>query len=131
MSQSVDLSNCRVHRSGNSYATNESHHRKPRWVIRVPYHIAREIDGNRPFTENMGWGDMSGKVTFDSRKIWQCMTKEMVIKAIESQIPEMRINTKLRKLTLITQWLDNGGDPNVWEPLLVRHRVYCNKTWSS
>ena len=129
MSRSVDLSNRRVHRSGNSYPTDESYHRKPRWVIRVPYHIAREIDGNRPYTEHMGWGDMSGKVTFDARRIWQCMTKEMVIEAVESQIPEIKINTKSRKLTLSKQWLDNGGDPYVWEPLLLRYRVYCNTTW--
>ena len=117
----------RVHRSGKSYLTNELYQPKPRWVIRIPIPTAIEMDGNVSYSEQCGWGDVSGKVTFDARIICECMTKEMVIEAIECQLPDMKVDTKLQKFALIKQWLHHGGDPHTWEPLQIRYRAFCER----
>ena len=52
-------------------------------------------------------------------RMWNYMTKEMIITAIRTQHPEMKIRTKDRKLKLMRQWLSTGiEDPfREWKPL--------------
>lgn len=81
--------------------------RRPRRLIYIPSDVLDELDEESIDTRIL------------LRRVWTYMTKDMVITAIKTQHPDLKIRTKDSKLKLIRQWLSTGiVDPfEEWKPL--------------
>ena len=81
--------------------------RRPRNCIYIPMHVRRALRDD----------PVDRQILIE--RVWAYMTKEMVITAIETRKPNLKIRTKDSKLKLIRQWLSTGiRDPfEEWKPL--------------
>lgn len=84
--------------------------RRPRYTIYIPRHVQRALHDD----------PVDRQILIE--EVWEYMTKDMIITAIKTQNPGMKICSKDRKLKLIRQWLSTGiEDPfEEWQPLLDR-----------